>query len=330
VLVGIVERVASRLGEIQPAEKSAAGDGVENASREPDFIERATQTAQRASPVHDNAFTPADSGTAIPLTPVGSRRPTAPSRTAPKIELNFATLRDRNFITPDGERTQVAEGFRRIKRHVLANVLKPRPDAAVNRVMVTSALPSEGKTFCSINLAISLAMELHRSVLLVDADTVKPNVLNSLCVQTALRGLMDLLANPALDPADLICETNIPNLRILPAGTAHRQSTELLASEAMKRLALELAHSSEDRIVIFDSPPLLAASEATALAGHMSQVLMIVAAGQTTEIALKEALHRLEGCDATVGMILNKQPGRSSSYGYGYRYGYGYGTGHGT
>lgn len=332
--VGIVERAAHRLGAAAPAKRQADADGGQGTPSQlrPDLIERVAQTASRtptASVVAESTLP--DASIAVPPpSAFEPRRTSTPLRIPSKIEFDFAVLRDRNFITPPGERTHIAEEFRRIKRHVLANVLTTKRGTPVNSVMVSSALPGEGKTFCSINLAMSLAMELDRSVILVDADTIKPNVLNSLGVKTTLRGMMDLLADPSLCVADVICDTNVPNLRIIPAGMLHPQSTELLASDAMNRLVSELSSAYKDRIVIFDSPPLLVASEAIALATHMSQVLMVVAAGESSEAALKEALHRLEGCEGSVGMVLNKKPNPGSGYGYyGYGYGRGYGAGHG-
>ena len=329
VSVGIVERAASRLGAAPPSERQAAGEGDVAHQFKPDLIERLGQTVHPGLVAPSgNGSLPTDAGSAHFLSPIELGRPATSSGTPPKIDIDFAVLRGRNFVTPGGERTRISEEFRRIKRHVLANVLKTNRGTSVNRVMVTSALPGDGKTFCSINLAMSLAMELDRSVILVDADTVKPNVLQSLGLEKNYRGLMDLLADPKLDPTEVICDTNIDKLRILPAGTMHPNSTELLASDGMRKLVATLADLHDDGIVIFDSPPLLVASEASALATHMSQILMVVAAGQTTEAAVKDALQRIQGCEGTVGMVLNKKLSHGHDHGY---YGYGYGTrGYGT
>jgi len=323
--VSIVERAASRLGTPPASERPTVEEDDAAHQSRPDLIERVGQTVHRAA-VAPSA--PADANSSYFSRAIDFRPALAPSAAAPRIEIDSAVLRVRNFITPGGERSRISEEFRRIKRHVLANVLQSKRGASVNRVMITSALPGDGKTFCSINLAMSLAMEMDRSVILVDADTVKPNVLQSLGLENNLRGLMDLLADPTLSLTDLVCDTNIDKLRILPAGTLHPQSTELLASDAMKRLALALNDLHEDGIVIFDSPPLLVASEASALATHMSQILMVVAAGQTTESAVKDALQRIQGCEGTVGMVLNKKLTQSTDHAY---YGYGYGgRGYGT
>ena len=252
----------------------------------------------------------------------GSRQAAPAADDQPPLQIDLKWMRSQNFIAPESGRTMIAEDFRRIKRHLLAGTPKPR-------VMITSALPGEGKTFCAINLAISLAMELDRSVVLVDADTVRPRVLQGLGIGDGLRGLMDVLVEGGTFTEDLVRRTNIANLSVVPPGTHRENATELLASETMRALVQELSDRHPDQIVIFDSPPLLVASESAALAGHMSQILMVVAARQTTESALKEALKRLEGCHCPVGLLLNKADPNGAGYGY-YGYGQGYGAGHGA
>jgi receptor protein-tyrosine kinase len=240
-----------------------------------------------------------------------------------KIDLN--KLRRQNIVTPDDQRTAVSENFRRIKRHILSNVGNPNAGHATNLVMITSALPGEGKTFCAINLAISLAMEMDRTVLLVDADVARPSVISTLGVKTDVdKGLMDVLLDPAIELGSVLYRTDIEKLTIMPAGSRHARATEMLASERMGELLEEMANRYQDRIIVFDSPPLLAASEASALAGRIGQILVVVEADKTTEIALRDALSRIES-DNVVGVLLNK--GRAPGPGYYGGYGYGYGPG---
>ena len=180
--------------------------------------------------------------------------------------------------------------------------------------MVTSALPGEGKTFCAINLAISIALEMDRTVLLVDADVAKPSVPQALGLE-ADKGLMDVLLDRRVDLADVLWKTDIGRLTLLPVGTAHKHATELLASDAMRGLLHEMAERYHDRIIIFDSPPLLAASEAGVLASQMGQIVVVVESGKTSEAALKDALGRIDS-SRVAGLLLNK--GESPSLGYGY------------
>ena len=236
------------------------------------------------------------------------------------INIDFAILRARGLLTSDDERSSLAEEYRMIKRPLLANAFGANPVKSGNLIMVTSSLPGEGKTFTTINLAISIAMELDRTVLLVDADVAKPRMPEYLGFRSE-HGLLDILRQGTRDLSNVILRTNIENLSILPAGRTYARATELLASEAMDRLIAELANRYPDRLVIFDSPPLLATSEASVLASHMGQIVMVAEADKTPKNALREALSRLEGACDVIGMVLNKSASHNAG-GYGY-YGYG-------
>jgi len=239
----------------------------------------------------------------------------AAGRTNRTLSIDRDRLRRQSMITPDGERTMIAEGFRRIKRQILANVASPTTGAPpANLVLVTSALPGEGKTFCAINLATSIALEMDGTVLLVDADVAKPGVPQALGLEEQ-KGLMDVLLDPQIDLADVLWKTDIGRLTLLQVGTAHKHATELLASDAMRDLLHEMAERYHDRIIIFDSPPLLAASEAGVLASQMGQIVVVVEAGKTSEAALKGALGRIDS-SKVAGLLLNK--GESPVLGYGY------------
>jgi receptor protein-tyrosine kinase len=243
--------------------------------------------------------------------------------TGHSVTIDLDRLQRQSIITPGSGRTPMGESFRRVKRHVLANIAAAEPGTPANLVMVTSPLANEGKTFCAINLAISMAMEMERTVLLVDADVAKPSVPSVLGLKID-RGLMDVLFQQGADLSDVLCRTNIDKLTLLPAGKGRHQATEMLASDAMGALLMEMSERYSDRIIVFDSPPLLAASESSVLATRMGQIVMVVEAGKTTEAALKESLSRVESC-RNVGLLLNKVEGAGLG-GYGYGYGYGYGS----
>ena len=240
---------------------------------------------------------------------------------AKRVEIDMARLAANNMVTSDGGRNPVAEEFRAIKRPLIENAFS-RDGRTVNRnnlIMVTSALPGEGKTFSTINLAISIAMELDHTVLLIDADVARPSVLRTLGLK-AQAGLMDVLLDPKLDVADVLLKTNIDTLSILPAGKSHRHATELLASQTMSSLLDEIASRYPDRIVIFDSPPLLLTSEARVLASQMGQIVVVVEAETTTMHAVKSALSQLEAC-ANVNLVYNKAKNFPGQENYGYYYG---------
>lgn len=245
----------------------------------------------------------------------------AAAAAAPRYRpLNLARLAEQGMLTQEGGRSSVAEDFRIIKRPLLRQARASGAEAIRhgNLIVVTSAMPGEGKTYCAINLAMSIAMEMDITVLLVDADVARPSVLKVLGLPPE-PGLMDVLLDPQLAMGDVILKTNVANLRILPAGRSNKHATELLASRAMSRLLAEIASRYSDRVVVFDSPPLLITSEAHALVGQMGQVVMVVEAETTTQHAVKEALRQIEACEH-IHLIYNKTksfPG-NDYYGYGY------------
>lgn len=245
----------------------------------------------------------------------------AQQSTSRSVELDFKRLSARGFLTSADERGKLAEEYRMIKRPLLANAFGPNPVRKGNLIMVSSALPGEGKSFSAINLAISIAMELDRTVLLVDADVAKPSLPHYLGFQ-AEHGLLDVLRGESRDLSDVILRTNVEKLSILPAGKTYARATELLASDAMDRLIIEVATRYPDRLVLFDSPPILATSEASVLASHMGQIVMVVESEKTPKSALREALSRIEGACDVISIVLNKsaQPTAGDYYGY---YGYG-------
>jgi len=236
------------------------------------------------------------------------------------------------IISPQTERSRTAEEFRMIKRPLLQRAFSS--DEAVasgcsNVMLVTSSVAGEGKTFTSLNLAISIAMEMDRTVLLVDADLANPGLSRLLRVMD-LPGLTERLLDDKVDLKDLLLRTDVPKLTILPAGRRHRRSTELLASNSMKNLLDELATRYPDRVVVLDSPPLLATSEASVLAGQAGQICLVVESAKTPQFLVKEALGLIQHKDR-VSLVLNKSKRELLSgpggYYYGYRYGYGRGYG---
>ena len=261
-----------------------------------------------------------------PFPEVSAEQKTAETGTALFAKIDLERLRHLNIFTPVGEYSLTAEEFRMIKRPLLNNAFSGEKKLKnSNLIMVTSALPGDGKSFCALNLAISIAMEMDRTVLLVDADVSKPGQLKLLGIQAEL-GLLDLIQNPELPLSEVLIKTSIANLTLLPAGKPTRNATELLASEAMARLLDDLAGRYPDRLILFDSPPLLVTTESSVLSTHMGQVVMMVDAASTTQPALKSALTLIQHC-GYVGLIINRASPHLSlgTYGYGYSYGYGYG-----
>ena len=312
--MSLIEKAAQRLDQLKQA---SAEPGDEPAQAVPPQAPLKPMVAETATVEVKDAAKSSE----VPLT-TPQAQSAAMSRT---VHIDLAMLAAKGMVTPDQPRTAIAEEFRVIKRPLLRNATDTGPARITNAnlIMVTSAMPGEGKTFSAINLAISMAMELDYTVLLVDADVSRPSVFRQLGLPPE-RGLMDVLAGEVTDLSDVLLRTNIEKLSILPAGMPHQRATELLASENMNRLLKQIASRYSDRIVVFDSPPLLVTTESRVLATHMGQVVVVVESERTTHSSVKQALATIESCPIKL-MMLNKSrhSGPGSYYGYGYGYGYG-------
>jgi protein-tyrosine kinase len=220
-------------------------------------------------------------------------------------EVDQAALARAGYLLADGDQNALSEEMRLVKRRLLARVEAEaaRGNDRARIVLIASGQPGEGKTFTAINLALSLAHEQDRAVLLVDGDTAKPEALERLGV-TAGPGLVDALADPGLDPEALVIDTDLPGLSLLPAGRKERNVPELLASARTEAVIERLLEADPQRIIVVDSPPALAASTAGALAALVGQVLVVVRADITKEADLRETLDLLSGCDQ-LALLLN-------------------------
>ena len=255
--------------------------------------------------------------------------PSAASLLSKAVELDLDALAKAGYLVPAAPRNHTADQFRVIKRPLIANAIGKGVAKANhgNLIMMTSAMPGEGKSFTSINLAMSIASELDHTVMLVDADVARPSLLKKLGLPEA-PGLLDLLGGKA-EMSEVLMRTNIDKLTILPSGRPHPKSTELLASDAMRQLLSDMASRYADRIIIFDSPPLLLTTESRVLASQMGQVVLVVQAGKTLQADVQHALSTIESCPIRL-LLLNKARTESQgAYGYGYGYGYGYSYGYG-
>ncbi|MER2556884.1 MAG: XrtA-associated tyrosine autokinase [Candidatus Competibacter denitrificans] len=250
--------------------------------------------------------------------------PEAHRRTRRSVTLDMERIRASGLLVPDSQRSRIKEEYRQIKRPLLMNV-DGKGAAKVdhpNLIGVTSARAGEGKTFTACNLALSIASERNRTVLLVDADILRPAVAKMLGFE-ADQGLVDFLADDQMELADVLVSTNMSSLTILPAGSKHHLSAELLAGDNMHRLTAEMSQRYPDRIVIFDAPPLLATTEARILASLMGQVVMVVEAERTLQAHVKEALSLLNPNQIS-GFVLNKSRDLIASGYYGKDYGHPY------
>ncbi|MDD1613321.1 MAG: XrtA-associated tyrosine autokinase [Methylococcaceae bacterium] len=238
-------------------------------------------------------------------------------------EIEWRHLSELGFVAPGDSNTKAIEEYRNIKRPIVSNAFG-KGSVGINRanlILVTSSLPGEGKTFTAINLALSIANERDRQVLLIDADVARPSVSKVLGIKSG-PGLIDYLDGQDIPFSDVIVNTSMPGFRVVPAGKLHKHSTELLSSNKMALLAEELSSRYPDRIVIFDSPPLLAATQGEILSKLVGQVVLVVEAERTLQSMVMESVDKLASCDVVLA-VFNKS-NRSMDAGY-YGYGYGYG-----
>ncbi len=319
----LIEQAAQRLEQLRQA--GVAVPGID------DPAPAATGAAAFAAAA-EAAATGGQRGAAAARSPAPAAKPVDNPLSSRRVELKLDVLQKAGIVTPNSPRSHLADQYRVLKRPLITNALGRGASSIAhgNLIMVTSALPGEGKSFTSINLAMSIAAELDHTVMLVDADVARPSVLRVLGLPPG-PGLLDLLEGKA-EMSDVLMRTNVDKLTVLPSGSPHARATELLASDAMKQLLDDMATRYPDRIIIFDSPPLLLTTEARVLATHMGQIVVVVHADRTLQSSVQQALAAIESCPVKM-MVLNKarsDAGGTYGYGYGYGYGDGYGYGYGA
>jgi Mrp family chromosome partitioning ATPase len=287
-------------------------------------IEPVAAPVPATAPATAPAPNPADAPPAP--APVAPAQPAIPVRPVTFGEarhpIDRAHLRDSGMIVPEGSVTGLIEEFRIVKRQLLLQAAELRRSlgAAAQRVLICSPLPGEGKTWCATNLALAMAAEKECEVILVDADFAKPSVLTTLGLPGG-PGLMDALSDPAIDVADCVMGTDVSGLWVLPAGNATTSDTEYLASSRTRQVLDRLTEGAAHRMVIFDSPPALAASPAAELAKYVGQALVVARADRTGQSALEDAVALLSGCP-NIQLLLNAVQFSPSGRRFGSYYGY--------
>ncbi len=241
--------------------------------------------------------------------------------TGQTIEIDLDMLEEKGFVSTNARRQLINEEYRAIKRKILGNAFGALSKSLKNSniIMVTSTNPGEGKTFTAVNLALSIALEKDKTVLLVDADVLRPNVMRTLEMENK-DGLMEYLLGEKGDISEIMCKTNLENLRIIPAGKSHHLSTELLASEKMYDAVEEFANRYPDRVVIVDTPPLLGINETAILANLAGQAIVVAEEGKTKLADIQKAVSQLHP-EMAIGFVVNKaQKMNNDEHGYGYYY----------
>jgi len=227
-------------------------------------------------------------------------------RSAADIVEIWQALQQADMLVPGSALgRETVDEYRRIKRPLISNAVG-ESSSLVDRgklLMVTSSVPNEGKTYIATNLAISIAREQDTTGLLVDCDSHMKGVSRLVGIHERL-GLMDIL-NKGGDISETLVRTDIPGLAMIPSGREYENATELIASRKMSLLLDELLDRYHDRIIILDTPPLLATPQAQVMLQMAGQVVFIVEAGKTPQGAIQEALGMVpEG--KPIGVVLNK------------------------
>lgn len=305
--MSIVEKAVDKLKATNPADQPVQPVVQPNAFRR-------AQEASDAGVGKDVASGPA----LRPVQPVQSDRAAAP------VHIDFEALHDAGMYPSEENSGHISDQYRRIKRPLLANITGKGAARVANgrRIMIASSVPGEGKTFTSFNLALSMALERDYTALLIDGDVAKSDMTKILQLDDR-PGLLDLLNNDRLRLEQVVAQTDVPRLKVLPAGQWNSLSTELLASRRMEQLLDEITRSMPNCIVVFDSPPLLATSEAPALAAAMGQIVVVVAAGRTPQHIVKAGMEALDP-EKSINLILNLVRDAGGGKRYGDYYGSGY------
>jgi exopolysaccharide/PEP-CTERM locus tyrosine autokinase len=274
------------------------------------LVEQALKKLQAArggvAPQHEPRIVPAGPAPAPVVAVNASPVPPLPARPSRIVTVDRAALRAAGVFPAESEERRITQEFRQVKRPLVANALGRGTTQLPNGhlIMLASALPGDGKTFTSVNLALSIALEKDVRIVLVDADVAKPHISRLFNVQNEF-GLLDVLRDQHMDVESVILNTDVPNLCILPAGRPSETATELLASERMVEVVARLGAADRQRIVLFDSPPLLLTTESRALASVVGQIVLVISAGVTPQKAVFDAIDLL-GEGKSIGLVLNQ------------------------
>ena len=259
---------------------------------------------------------------------IGSHSPIAGPPPDRIVTIDRIALQSAGMVPGEADRVAAAEQYRSVKQDLIRYCAAESGSAPLlsQFIMVTSALPGDGKTFTSLNLALSMVSERDHDVLLVDGDLAMSNMTRSLGMAEE-PGLLDVLREPERRFSSIMYSTDVQRLFVVPAGKWSEDASELLASERMTQLVSEIALRHPRRIVVFDSSPVLVSSDSRVLARSVGQIVFVVSAGTTLQNDVKQAVGLLKGGGRRLTLVMNQtHPEDLLSSLVGYRYGYGYGA----
>jgi exopolysaccharide/PEP-CTERM locus tyrosine autokinase len=217
----------------------------------------------------------------------------------PQVETGEPLRLHYSLVTLAKPESFEAEQFKILR----ANLLFPKSGNPPQTILLTSAIPGEGKTFTAMNLAVSLAQNINSHVLLVDADIRKPEIHKRFGLRDNIKGLSDFLTQN-VPISSLLVKTPLSNLTILPGGQATINPSELISSEKMQKLLTELSTRYSDRFVVIDAPPPKLAAETYALARFVEHIIPVVRSGRSNRQLVDEMMNLL-GREKIHGVVLN-------------------------
>ena len=245
-----------------------------------------------------------------PVTKQVDQAPAAPSEPAKTgIPFNRYAPSLVSIVNPGCVESEIFKALR-------AKILFPRASSPPKSILVTSAVPGEGKSFIASNLAINLAQNIENYVLLVDCDLRRP-VIHKLFGFGTVEGLSENLSN-GNRLSSLFLKTGIGNLTVLPSGKTPANPAELLSSAKMVALIEELKNRYDDRFLIIDSAPPIVAPETTAVAKYVDGIIVVIKSGSTTLHQAEELIDNL-GREKIIGAVINRYDSRISFGSYGYK-----------
>ncbi len=282
------------------------------------LIERALEKHRRQNDRPPPTAVPAQAA-APPAAPEPAPAMDADARNFPHraeiLAIDTNALRRMGYLPMEEAVPEMTHQYRRLKRPLVVNALKRDLAVSPRIIAVGSAIAGEGKSFTSLNLSLSLAIERDFSVLLIDGD-VSRHALTTALECTGEPGLLDLIEDGPRLLENAIRATDHQGLYFLPSGAWRDNAPELLGSQRLARLLSEISTRFPSCLVVCDTPPTLLTNEARSFLSLAGQVVFVVGAGSTPRQSVLDSLAMIEP-DRPVSMVLNKYTGPVNS---GYLY----------
>ena len=254
-----------------------------------------------------------------PLSGIFGEEATAPRVAKPENEFKASMdrlelpIREKASIAIAAQNSFAEEQFRKLKTCIFR-----RSPEAPRIILITSAAPGEGKSTVAVNLAMTISHEIHRKVILIDADLRKPNIFSEKYSKS--RGLSDYLTGQS-PVADILTNFESDNFMVIPAGTPPEKPAELIGSKRMKELIENLRENGDDRFILIDSPPVLSASEPLLMSEWVDGIILVIMAGQVPKPTVRRVIDSL-GREKVIGIVFNQKNLKPSKHYYDryYRY----------